>query len=100
MCGITAWVSYETDLTQRREILDAMTGTMASRGPDDEGTWVASARRAGRYGRDVRSGPGHDRPRRPRRRAHPHILKARRARAHRQPGTAGHPRARADDRHR
>ncbi|GAB3564013.1 asparagine synthase (glutamine-hydrolyzing) [Amycolatopsis endophytica] len=41
MCGITGWVSYETDLTQRREVLDAMTGTMACRGPDDEGTWVA-----------------------------------------------------------
>jgi asparagine synthase (glutamine-hydrolysing) len=41
MCGITGWVSYGTDLTQRREVLDAMTGTMACRGPDDEGTWVA-----------------------------------------------------------
>lgn len=41
MCGITGWVSFETDLTQRREVLDAMTGTMACRGPDDSGTWIA-----------------------------------------------------------
>jgi len=41
MCGITGWVSFEADLTQRREVLDAMTGTMACRGPDDSGTWVA-----------------------------------------------------------
>ncbi|GAB2989559.1 asparagine synthase (glutamine-hydrolyzing) [Amycolatopsis acidiphila] len=41
MCGITGWVSFEEDLTQRREILDAMTETMSCRGPDDEGTWVA-----------------------------------------------------------
>ncbi|MEV5299448.1 asparagine synthase (glutamine-hydrolyzing) [Amycolatopsis methanolica] len=41
MCGITGWVSFETDLTQRREVLDAMTGTMACRGPDDSGTWLA-----------------------------------------------------------
>ncbi|GAA3834983.1 asparagine synthase (glutamine-hydrolyzing) [Amycolatopsis tucumanensis] len=41
MCGITGWVSFETDLTQQREVLDAMTGTMACRGPDDSGTWIA-----------------------------------------------------------
>ncbi|NIH81901.1 asparagine synthase (glutamine-hydrolyzing) [Amycolatopsis viridis] len=41
MCGITGWVSFETDLTQRREVLDAMTETMACRGPDDSGTWLA-----------------------------------------------------------
>jgi asparagine synthase (glutamine-hydrolysing) len=40
MCGITGWVSFDTDLTQRRDTLDAMTQTMACRGPDDSGTWV------------------------------------------------------------
>jgi len=40
MCGITGWVSYDADLTRRRDVVDAMTGTMACRGPDDEGTWV------------------------------------------------------------
>ena len=40
MCGITGWVSYDYDLRKRREDLEAMTATMACRGPDDEGTWV------------------------------------------------------------
>ncbi|MFI9007991.1 asparagine synthase (glutamine-hydrolyzing) [Actinosynnema sp. NPDC053489] len=39
MCGITGWVSYDRDLTREREVLDAMTGTMACRGPDASGTW-------------------------------------------------------------
>jgi asparagine synthase (glutamine-hydrolysing) len=41
MCGITGWVSFETDLSRERETLDAMTATMACRGPDDAGTWIA-----------------------------------------------------------
>ena len=40
MCGITGWVSFERDLGQHTDVLDAMTATMACRGPDDEGTWV------------------------------------------------------------
>ncbi|GAB3109546.1 asparagine synthase (glutamine-hydrolyzing) [Streptomyces calidiresistens] len=40
MCGITGWVSFDRDLTRERETLDAMTGTMACRGPDSSGTWV------------------------------------------------------------
>ncbi|WP_086837957.1 asparagine synthase (glutamine-hydrolyzing) [Amycolatopsis kentuckyensis] len=40
MCGIAGWVSYEADLTRRQDVVDAMTGTMACRGPDDSGTWV------------------------------------------------------------
>ncbi|WP_020661716.1 asparagine synthase (glutamine-hydrolyzing) [Amycolatopsis benzoatilytica] len=40
MCGIAGWVSYESDLTQRQEIADAMTETMSCRGPDDRGVWV------------------------------------------------------------
>lgn len=41
MCGITGWVSFQTDLSRERAALDAMTETMACRGPDDSGTWVA-----------------------------------------------------------
>lgn len=41
MCGITGWVSFETDLSRERAALDAMTETMACRGPDDSGTWIA-----------------------------------------------------------
>ncbi|MEU5454513.1 asparagine synthase (glutamine-hydrolyzing) [Streptomyces globisporus] len=40
MCGITGWVSFEADLTHRGDVLDAMTGTMACRGPDGSGTYV------------------------------------------------------------
>ncbi|HET6504967.1 MAG TPA: asparagine synthase (glutamine-hydrolyzing) [Amycolatopsis sp.] len=40
MCGITGWVSFESDLSRERDVLDAMTATMACRGPDDSGTWV------------------------------------------------------------
>jgi len=40
MCGITGWVSYESDLTQRNSTVDAMTATMSCRGPDDSGTWL------------------------------------------------------------
>ncbi|HVV13791.1 asparagine synthase (glutamine-hydrolyzing) [Amycolatopsis sp.] len=41
MCGITGWVSFHSDLTGRRQTLDEMTETMACRGPDDSGTWIA-----------------------------------------------------------
>jgi asparagine synthase (glutamine-hydrolysing) len=38
MCGITGWVSFGRDLRQEKEVLDAMTETMACRGPDARGT--------------------------------------------------------------
>jgi asparagine synthase (glutamine-hydrolysing) len=41
MCGITGWVSYDRDLRGERGTVDAMTETMACRGPDDSGTWYA-----------------------------------------------------------
>ncbi|MFI2760417.1 asparagine synthase (glutamine-hydrolyzing) [Streptomyces echinatus] len=40
MCGITGWVSFDRDLTAGTATLDAMTETMACRGPDDRGTWT------------------------------------------------------------
>jgi asparagine synthase (glutamine-hydrolysing) len=40
MCGITGWVSFDRDLAWEQHTLDAMTWTMACRGPDAEGTWV------------------------------------------------------------
>src|SRR3979409_1294902 len=40
MCGITGWISFDRDLTRERDVLDAMTETMACRGPDASGTWV------------------------------------------------------------
>ncbi|MFG2292843.1 asparagine synthase (glutamine-hydrolyzing) [Streptomyces sp. NPDC048603] len=40
MCGIAGWVSFDTDLTRRGDVLDAMTETMACRGPDGRGTYL------------------------------------------------------------
>ncbi|GAA2265393.1 asparagine synthetase B [Streptomyces ruber] len=40
MCGITGWVSFDRDLRAETATLDAMTETMACRGPDDRGTWA------------------------------------------------------------
>ncbi|MEU4097564.1 asparagine synthase (glutamine-hydrolyzing) [Streptomyces sp. NPDC026673] len=40
MCGIAGWVSYGRDLRNEQATVDAMTETMACRGPDDRGTWV------------------------------------------------------------
>ncbi|MGW1992135.1 asparagine synthase (glutamine-hydrolyzing) [Embleya sp. NPDC001921] len=40
MCGITGWVSFLHDARPRRPILDAMTATLARRGPDAGGAWL------------------------------------------------------------
>ncbi len=39
MCGITGWVAFDRDLTRERAVIDAMTQTMACRGPDASGVW-------------------------------------------------------------
>jgi asparagine synthase (glutamine-hydrolysing) len=39
MCGITGWISFDRDLTREQDVLQAMTQTMACRGPDASGTW-------------------------------------------------------------
>jgi len=40
MCGFTGWVSYDRDLHTARHTVEAMTATMACRGPDDGGVWI------------------------------------------------------------
>jgi asparagine synthase (glutamine-hydrolysing) len=40
MCGITGWISFDRNLTRHQADLDAMTATMACRGPDAEGSWL------------------------------------------------------------
>ncbi|PZT73821.1 MULTISPECIES: asparagine synthase (glutamine-hydrolyzing) [unclassified Streptomyces] len=40
MCGIAGWIDFGRDLTQERAIVDAMTQTMACRGPDADGVWL------------------------------------------------------------
>ncbi|MFI9237317.1 asparagine synthase (glutamine-hydrolyzing) [Streptomyces sp. NPDC053079] len=40
MCGITGWVDFTRDLTAESTVVDAMTDTLAARGPDARGTWL------------------------------------------------------------
>ncbi len=40
MCGMTGWVDFAQDLTRERAVIEAMTETMACRGPDAAGTWI------------------------------------------------------------
>jgi asparagine synthase (glutamine-hydrolysing) len=40
VCGIAGWVSFDRDLATERATVDAMTETMACRGPDARGTWI------------------------------------------------------------
>ncbi|MFG1931060.1 asparagine synthase (glutamine-hydrolyzing) [Mycobacterium sp. NPDC048908] len=39
MCGITGWLAYSRDLRREGTTIDAMTATMACRGPDAGATW-------------------------------------------------------------
>lgn len=41
MCGITGWIDWSRDLTREREAVQAMTKTLAPRGPDEAGHWVS-----------------------------------------------------------
>ena len=40
MCGMTGWVDFSRDLTRERAVIEAMTETMACRGPDAAGVWL------------------------------------------------------------
>ncbi|MFC9254119.1 asparagine synthase (glutamine-hydrolyzing) [Amycolatopsis thailandensis] len=42
MCGITGWVDFGRDLTRERDTVEAMTDTMAKRGPDAGGIWLSA----------------------------------------------------------
>ena len=41
MCGITGWVDFGRDLKPERPVIEAMTSTMANRGPDAGGVWCS-----------------------------------------------------------
>ncbi|MFS1513975.1 asparagine synthase (glutamine-hydrolyzing) [Chengkuizengella sp. SCS-71B] len=41
MCGITGWINWNDDLTKYPTILEDMTKTLATRGPDASGTWMS-----------------------------------------------------------
>ena len=40
MCGITGWVDFRRDLRAHRVDIDAMTDSLALRGPDARGIWI------------------------------------------------------------
>jgi asparagine synthase (glutamine-hydrolysing) len=42
MCGITGWVNFGRDLRGERAAIEAMTATMACRGPDAGGVWCSA----------------------------------------------------------
>ena len=41
MCGITGWADFSRDLSGERAVIEAITATMACRGPDAAGTWFS-----------------------------------------------------------
>src|SRR5512145_3073281 len=47
MCGITGFLAGEALPAQPQRILDAMTDTLAHRGPDDRGSWLDADAGAG-----------------------------------------------------
>ncbi|KUL32103.1 asparagine synthase (glutamine-hydrolyzing) [Streptomyces regalis] len=40
MCGITGWASFHSDARTQAPVIEAMTATLAPRGPDAEGVWL------------------------------------------------------------
>jgi asparagine synthase (glutamine-hydrolysing) len=40
MCGMAGWVSYDGNLKEQRDVITAMTKTMACRGPDAGGVFI------------------------------------------------------------
>jgi len=42
MCGISGWVDFERDLRRERPVVEAMSATMACRGPDAGGVWCSA----------------------------------------------------------
>jgi asparagine synthase (glutamine-hydrolysing) len=42
MCGIAGWIDLKEDLTDKYPIVEAMSATLAKRGPDSSGTWFST----------------------------------------------------------
>ena len=40
MCGLVGFINAPAAPTQQRQWLEAMTATLAHRGPDSQGTWL------------------------------------------------------------
>ena len=62
MCGITGWVDFGRDLRAERSTLEAMTATMACRGPDAGGVWCAKHAAIGHRRLSVIDIPGGGQP--------------------------------------
>src|ERR1700749_3397304 len=65
MCGITGWVSFGRDLVAgkaSRATVEAMTETMACRGPADLGAWIARHAALGHRGLAIINLPGGHQP--------------------------------------
>lgn len=41
MCGIAGWVDFSQDLSHQKQIMNKITDTLISRGPDDSGYWFS-----------------------------------------------------------
>ncbi|HHW40761.1 MAG TPA: asparagine synthase (glutamine-hydrolyzing) [Syntrophomonadaceae bacterium] len=41
MCGIAGWIDWKRDLRTQLPVLEAMSATMARRGPDEAGMWIS-----------------------------------------------------------
>ena len=42
MCGIAGWIDLKEDLADKVPIMEAMSATLANRGPDSSGAWLSS----------------------------------------------------------
>lgn len=62
MCGISGWVDFGRDLRRERGAVEAMTATMACRGPDAGGIWVSAHAAIGHRRLSVIDLPGGEQP--------------------------------------
>lgn len=62
MCGVAGWVSFDRDLTHKRETIDEMTSTLACRGPDEQGVFVSTHALLGHRRLSVIDPPGGKQP--------------------------------------
>lgn len=42
MCGITGWIDWNADISKEHHIIEAMTETLSSRGPDAKRAWFST----------------------------------------------------------
>jgi asparagine synthase (glutamine-hydrolysing) len=62
VCGITGWVDFGRDLKPERPVIEAMTSTMANRGPDAGGVWCSVHAGMGHRGLSVIDLEGGEQP--------------------------------------